>query len=168
MPKLHSAKRDDWRHDGLQQHISETLNMTWRIFPAAITWLAVGLTGCADRAPAPPPPVATAPPPAHAVSIDGTYNGLMQLTSGMPTACGTSNVFALVVQGHAFRYVLDQPEVPWQPQRVFTASILPDGSFQAGTGVAYMRGTLSQGHMQGQIVGDACQFQFEADSVGTF
>ena len=65
--------------------------MTWRIFPAAITWLAVGLAGCADRAPAPPPPVATAPPPARAVSIDGTYNGLMQLTSGcrLPAAPAT-------------------------------------------------------------------------------
>ena len=142
--------------------------MLWRIYRAATAGLVACLIGCTDRTPPAAPPAAMTPPPARAASIDGTYNGLMQLTSGLPVACGTSNVFALVVQGHAFRYVLDQPQVPWQPQRVFAAAISPDGSFRAGTGVAYMSGTVSQGHMQGQVVGDACQFQFEADSVGTF
>ncbi len=92
----------------------------------------------------------------------------MQLTSGSADSCGTSNIFRVVVQNSAFRFVLNQPQVPWQPQRVFTATIAPDGSFNAGADVAYMRGTARQGHMQGQIVGDACQFQFEADSDGTF
>jgi len=92
----------------------------------------------------------------------------MQLASGPPGSCGTSDIFTVTVQNSGFRFVLNQPQVPWQPQRVFTATIAPDGSFNAGTGIAYMRGTASQGHMQGQIVGDACQFQFEADSDGTF
>jgi len=108
------------------------------------------------------------PAPARAASVNGTYNGLMQLVSGPPIACGTSNAFALVVQNNAFRYVLNQPQVPWQPQRTFAAVIAPDGSFRSGTDAAYISGTVRQGHMQGQIVGDSCQFQFEADSTGTF
>ena len=124
------------------------------------------LIGCSDGDP--PSAPASGPSPARVTSVNGTYNGLMQLTSGPSDSCGTSNIFRVVVQNKAFRFVLNQPQVPWQPQRVFAATIAPDGSFNAGTDVAYMRGTTSQGHMQGQIVGDACQFQFEADSDGTF
>lgn len=116
------------------------------------------------------PPSAPTPNPAspRVTSVNGTYNGVMQLTSGPSGSCGTSDIFTVTVQNKAFQFVLNQPQVPWQPQRVFNATIASDGSFNAGTGVAYMRGTASQGHMQGQIVGDACQFQFEADSDGTF
>lgn len=128
--------------------------------------LVTCLTGCSNTAP-PSAPVPS-PPPAQVTSVNGTYNGLMQLTSGPSDSCGTSNIFTVVVRNSSFSFVLNQPQVPWQPRRVFTATIAPDGSFNAGTGVAYMRGTTSQGHMQGQIVGDACQFQFEADSDGTF
>jgi hypothetical protein len=128
--------------------------------------LVACLAGCSNSAP-PAAPVATPALP-RVTSVNGTYNGLMQLTSGPADSCGTSNIFTLVVRNNGFRYVLNQPQVPWQPQRVFAAAIAPDGSFNAGTDVAYIRGTTRQGHMQGQIVGDACQFQFEADSDGTF
>jgi len=122
--------------------------------------------GCSDG----DPPSAPTPNPAspRVTSVNGTYNGVMQLTSGPSGSCGTSDIFTVTVQNKTFQFVLNQPQVPWQPQRVFNATIASDGSFNAGTGVAYMRGTASQGHMQGQIVGDACQFQFEADSDGTF
>jgi hypothetical protein len=124
------------------------------------------LMGCSDGDP--PSAPASGPSLARVTSVNGTYNGLMQLSSGPSDSCGTSNIFMVVVRNKAFRFVLNQPQVPWQPQRVFAATIAPDGSFNAGTDVAYMRGTTTQGHMQGQIVGDACQFQFEADSDGTF
>ena len=123
------------------------------------------LPACSGNPPAQPLP---SPPLAHATSLNGNYNGMMQLVSGTPIACGTSDVFQLTVRNRQFRYVLNQPQVPWQPQRVFTATISPDGSFRGGTDVAYIAGTANQGHMQGQIIGDACQFQFEADSDGTF
>lgn len=143
--------------------------MLRRISRASTAGLLACLAGCADRAASTLPAAMTPPPPlARAASVDGTYNGLMQLVSGPPIACGTSNVFALVVQNNAFQYMLNQPQVPWQPQRTFSAVISPDGSFRAGTDTAYISGTVSQGHIQGQIVGDSCQFQFEADAGGTF
>ena len=63
---------------------------------------------------------------------------------------------------------LNQPQVSWQPQRSFDVVIAPDGSFQVQSGPAYIRGQVSQGHMQGQIVGDVCSYQFEADNSGTW
>ncbi len=128
--------------------------------------LVACLMGCSDGDP--PAAPAPTPSPPRVSSVNGTYNGLMQMTSGSPLGCGTSDIFTVVVQNSGFQFVLNQPQVPWQPQRVFVATIAPDGSFNAGTDVAYIRGTTSQGHMQGEIVGDACQFQFEADSDGTF
>jgi hypothetical protein len=141
--------------------------MTRQFSRASAAGLVACLMGCSGSDPpaAAPAPV---PSPPRVTSVNGTYNGLMQLVGGAPGSCGTSDIFTVVVQNNAFRFVLNQPQVPWQPQRVFAATIAPDGSFQAGTGVAYMRGTTKQGHMQGQIIGDACQFQFEADSDGTF
>jgi hypothetical protein len=139
--------------------------MTKQFFRASVASLVVCLTGCSYS----DPPAAPAPPPPPRVAgVNGTYNGLMQLVSGSSLGCGTSDIFSVVVQDNAFKFVLNQPQVPWQPQRVFAATIAPDGSFRAGTDAAYIRGTASQGHIQGQIIGDACQFQFEADSDGTF
>jgi hypothetical protein len=140
--------------------------MAKKFYRASAASLVACLMGCSDGDP--PSAPAPSPSPPRVTSVNGTYNGLMQLASGPPGSCGTSDIFTVTVQNSGFRFVLNQPQVPWQPQRVFTATIAPDGSFNAGTGVAYMRGTASQGHMQGQIVGDACQFQFEADSDGTF
>jgi len=141
--------------------------MTWRISLASAIGLVACLAGCSDGTSS-DPQTTMAPPLARVTTVNGTYNGLMQLVSGSPISCGTSDEFTLQVQNKAFRYVLNQPQVAWQPQRVFAATIAPDGSFRAGSDVAYISGTVSQGHMQGQIVGDACQFQFEADSDGSF
>lgn len=142
--------------------------MTRQFSRASAASLVACLMGCSDGDPPTASAPSPAPPPPRVAGVNGTYNGLMQLASGPPGSCGDSDIFTVVVQSNAFRFVLNQPQVPWQPQRVFAATIAPDGSFNAGTDVAYMRGTTSQGHMQGQIVGDACQFQFEADSNGTF
>ena len=46
--------------------------------------------------------------------------------------------------------------------------IAPDGSFQQQSGVAYIMGRISGGHMQGEIAGDACGYRFEADRSGTW
>lgn len=124
--------------------------------------------GCTGTRQAPPQSTAAASPPARNVPIDGSYNGVAQLTSGAATSCGTQDIVTLQVQNRAFHYVINQPQVPWQPQRSFEVVIASDGSFQAQAGPAYIRGQVSQGHMQGQIVGDACGYQFEADNSGTF
>jgi hypothetical protein len=46
--------------------------------------------------------------------------------------------------------------------------VAADGSFQAQSGPAYIRGTISGGHMAGDIVGDACGYHFEGDNSGTW
>jgi hypothetical protein len=102
------------------------------------------------------------------VPIDGSYNGLMQRASGTIDSCGTQDVFTLQVRNNAFTYVLSQPQVPWRPSVTFGVAIAPDGSFHAASGAAHIDGTVVQGHMQGQIVGDSCGFQFEADNSGSF
>jgi hypothetical protein len=134
--------------------------------------LAIGfcacLTGCTGSGQSDPPAGANGPPLAQPVSINGNYNGVMQLVTGAALSCGTQDVFTLHVQNRAFRYVLSQPQVPWRQSVTFDVVIAPDGSFHAGTGAAYIDGKVAQGHMQGQIVGDSCGFQFEADSVGSF
>jgi hypothetical protein len=126
------------------------------------------VVGCADAPNAPPATTAAASPPARIVPIDGSYNGVTQLVSGTAISCGSQDILTLQVHNHTFLYVLNQPQVPWQPQRSFEVVIAPDGAFQAQSGPAYIRGRVNQGHMQGQIVGDACGYQFEADNSGTF
>jgi hypothetical protein len=133
---------------------------------------ALGLSMClfacnSPVSPDPPTQAVQAPPPAP-VPVDGDYNGMMQLVSGPSERCGTQDIFGLQVRDHGFRYVLNQPQVPWRPKVTFSVSIAPDGSFHAASGAAYIDGSLSQGHMQGQVVGDSCGFQFEADRGGTF
>jgi hypothetical protein len=64
--------------------------------------------------------------------------------------------------------VLQQPQVPWRPTVTFAVDIAPDGSFVTKSGAAFIKGQVKQGHMQGQIVGDACGFSFEADNDGSF
>lgn len=126
------------------------------------------LAACAD----PPPPASqdsvSAPPLGRAGAVDGAYNGIMRLTTGDAVVCGTLDTFTVTVSGRAFRYVLNQPQVPWQPRRTFEVTIAQDGAFRSEVGPAYMVGSISQGHMQGQLVGDSCGFVFEADSTGTF
>jgi len=124
------------------------------------------VAGC-TASPQPPPPTAAALP-ARPVPVDGTYNGTTQLVRGDPISCGTQDSFTLRVANKAFHYVLNQPQVTWQPQRSFDVVIASDGAFQTQSGTAYIRGQLSQGHMQGEITGDACGYQFEADNTGTW
>jgi hypothetical protein len=132
---------------------------------AAVLSVAVGMTlvGCSS----PPPPVAAAPPPKPA-PIDGTYGGLMQLSRGDAMSCGDENPITLQVQNHAFTYQLSQPRAEWKPVIVFTATIGPDGSFNAQSGPDSMRGRVSQGTMQGVIIGDVCGFNFNAARGGTW
>jgi hypothetical protein len=106
--------------------------------------------------------------PARPVSVNGTYNGITQLVRGAAMSCGTEDMLTLRVVDNAFSYTLNQPQVTWQPVRSFNVAIAPDGSFQAQSGTASIRGTVSGGHMAGDIVGDACGYHFEADSSGTF
>ena len=126
------------------------------------------LIGCTGSGQSDPPAVTSGPPLAQPTSINGNYNGVKQLVTGAPMSCGTQDIFTLQVQNRAFHYVLNQPEVPWRPSVTFDVVITPDGSFHGGSGATYIDGKASQGHMQGQIVGDACGFQFEADNVGSF
>jgi len=128
----------------------------------------VMLAGCMSPAQPDPPPVSGGPPLATARSIDGNYNGVAQLTSGSADSCGTQDIFSLQVRANAFKYVLQQPQVPWRPSVSFAVSIAPDGSFASNAGTAYIKGQVKQGHMQGQIVGDSCTFSFEADNTGSF
>jgi hypothetical protein len=133
---------------------------------AIVLGICIPVVGCA--VPAQPPQTAIAPTPARVVPIDGSYNGIAQLVSGAAVSCGTQDAVNLQVQNSAFRYVLNQPQVPWQPRRTFDVVIASDGSFQAQSGPASISGQVSQGHMHGQIVGDACGYQFEADNSGTW
>ena len=112
-------------------------------------------------------PAAVALPTAP-VSINGTYNGIMQLIRGTPMSCGTEDMLTLGMTNNAFSHTLNQPQVPDQPTRVFNVAIATDVSFQAASGAANIRGTASGSHMAGNIVGDACGFHFEADSSGNW
>ena len=122
------------------------------------------ISGCTDRpTPAPVVPASVAQPTGP-VSVSGTFNGVMQLTQGIPISCGTEGMLTLSVANNAFSYTLNQPQVLGQPTRTFNVMIAPNGSFQAASGAAYIQGTASTGHMAGDIVGDACGYHFEADN----
>ena len=124
-----------------------------------------GLAGCVE---APPPLPQAAAQPAGPGQMNGSYNGWMQLSSGPALSCGTQNTFTIEVRNNAFRYVLDQPQVPWKRQRIYDVVIKADGTFHAASGAAYVSGRVNQGRMQGEIVGDACGYTFQADRLGTW
>ena len=133
----------------------------------AIVGIGMAAAGCTSTPPPPPAPVAVIQP-ARPVLVNGTFNGITQLVQGAAMSCGTQDALTLRVVDNAFGYTLNQPEVVWQPVRSFSVVIASDGSFQANSGAAYIRGTVSGTHMAGDIVGDACNYHFEADSSGTF
>jgi hypothetical protein len=143
-----------------------------RLLRKAPSWLC-GLSllaACAGPSPRAAPgaaglPTAASPPMAGPVTVDGTYRGTRQFVSASNAGvlCGTSDDITVTVTGRAFRYVLNQPEVPYRPTRVFDATIDQDGFFSAGSGAAFMRGQVGGGHMQGSLSGDACLYQFQAD-----
>ncbi len=133
------------------------------------------LSGCVvvsdgPAAPAAPPAliVTKAPAAGGPVIADGSYNGLTQLVAGSIGSCGNADSITLTVANDRFRYTLNQPQVVWQPVRVFDVAIAPNGSFQATAGTAYIQGTAGGHHIAGDIVGDACSYHFEADSSGTW
>jgi hypothetical protein len=139
-------------------------------FPVIMIGLGLLATSCGGSDGSGPTGVVNSPRTASAGpgQIDGNYNGVMQLVSGPDMSCGSDDNFMLNVRNSAFRYMLRQPRVPWRPTVTFNVSIAPDGSFHAVSGTAYIDGKISQGHMQGKIVGDSCGFWFTADSNGTF
>jgi hypothetical protein len=134
----------------------------------AVMAICMTASGCAVAPQPPAPPAPVVAPPTQPVSVNGTYSGITQLVQESAMSCGTQDMFTLHVVDNAFDYTINQPQVPWQPVRSFTVAIAPDGSFQAQSGAAYIRGTVSGGHMAGDIMGDACGYHFEADSTGTF
>jgi hypothetical protein len=127
--------------------------------------LTATMTGCSGP---PPPPSAGAPPPAPVpVPIDGTYDGQMQLSRGETIDCGNQDLITLQVKNQSFTFRLDQPQAVWKPTVTFTATIGPDGSFNAQSGPDSMSGRVAGGAMQGQIIGDICGFSFVANREGT-
>lgn len=125
------------------------------------------LAACATPPPTPPIAVVAAPP-VPPTPVNGTYNGIMQLRRGPAISCGDQDLLTLSVANNAFSYTLNQPQVPWQPVRSFSVAITTDGSFQAQSGAASISGSVSAGHMSGDIIGDACGYHFEADRSGTW
>ena len=135
----------------------------------AIRAAALAATALAAGCVKSPPPMSYPLPPISGPQpIDGRYDGLMQLIRGDVINCGNSNEFHLKVANQSFSYELSQPQAPWKPVIVFTATIGPDGAFNATSGTGYMRGTLTNGHMQGRISGDICGFDFNADRTGNW
>jgi hypothetical protein len=134
----------------------------------AIVGTCIAAAGCTSTPPPPPLAPVAVIQPARPVLVNGTFNGITQLVQGAAMSCGTQDMLTLHVVDDAFGYTLNQPQVVWQPTRSFNVVIAPDGSFQANSGAAYIRGTVNGTHMAGDIVGDACNYHFEADSSGTF
>jgi hypothetical protein len=163
LPILHSTetKIRDISDCGM---IRSLLNMDLRRGCTLVLCGTTLVVSCTNAPPTPP----QVPPVALPTSSNGNYRGFMQLASGPAMSCGTQVELTLHVRNNAFEYVLPQPQVPLTPQRAFQVVIASDGSFQAQSGPAFIRGQVSQGHMQGQIYGDLCGYQFEADSTGTF
>lgn len=139
-----------------------------RNFTAVLTASAslLASTGCTnDQPPRQSYPIA---PISGPEPVDGTYNGLKQLLRGDETSCGNTDEFHLQISGRQFTYRLLQPQADWRPVIVFGATIAPDGTFNAVSGDSFMRGTLKQGHIHGEMSGDVCGFSFDADRTGTW
>lgn len=133
------------------------------------TCLAVlTVTAAACSAPAPPPapvqPAVAEPPSENAIQlVDGTYHALGVLIRGNPYNCGNRTQMTFRVKENAFLFVLNQPQVPWRRTVRFNVTVDPDGSFETVVNTAAIRGRIQDGHMSGELIGDACAFAFEAD-----
>jgi hypothetical protein len=138
--------------------------MSGLVAVAAVS-VALGVTLAACSSPL--PPLASVPPP-KPVPIDGTYGGVMQLSRGDAITCGDENPITLQVTDNILTYQLSQPRAEWKPVIVLTAKIRSDGSFNAQSGPDSMNGYVSQGTMQGVIIGDICGFNFNAARAGTW
>jgi hypothetical protein len=84
-----------------------------RIYLVIVTACGVAF-GCTTT----PQPLSMAPAavatPTAPVSVNGSYNGIMQLIQGTPMSCGTEDMLTLRVANNAFSYTLNQPQVPDQ------------------------------------------------------
>jgi hypothetical protein len=152
--------------------IAQAISMT-RVTPFAMRarYVAIAISvvlGACTTQGQPGQATIAAPPPPPPVPVNGSYNGIIQLVRGPGMSCGTQDMASFQVANGSVHYVLNQPQAPWQPQVALDAVIAPDGSFQTASGAAYLRGRLSQGHMQGETGGDACGYAFEADRTGTW
>jgi hypothetical protein len=139
--------------------------MRCRSIAVVAAFACAALLGCADKHHDSSVAIPLASP--GPVSPDGRYDGIMQATSGN-SQCGTQDSMTILIRNRSFHFVLRQPQVPDQSTRGFDVTIAPDGSFVSRNGPTSIGGTVSAGHMQGSIVGDACAFDFEADRTGTF
>jgi hypothetical protein len=137
---------------------------------AGLLLLPLALACCGgDRAPPPPPPAPVAAAPSGPIAVDGTYQGNRQLVrggDGPGMLCGQIDGFSTTVTNRRFHYVLNQPELPYQPTRAFDVAIDADGGFRATNGPAYINGNAGGGTMQGEVSGDACGYVFQADRQG--
>jgi hypothetical protein len=150
------------------RHRASVRSVVAERFGTVVMAAGLAVAGCTSAPQSPPVVPAVVQQPVGPVVVNGTFNGITQLVQGAAMSCGTQDMLTLHVVNNAFAYTLNQPQVPWQPARSFQVAIAPDGSFQAQSGAAYIRGTISGSHMAGDIVGDACSYHFEADSSGTF
>ena len=126
------------------------------------------LIGCAGPGQPGPSAGANGPPLAQPVSIDGNYNGVMQLVTGAAMSCGTQDVFSLKVQNRAFRYVPEPAASAMAAVSDIRCCHHPGRLVSRGIERRlYRRQSLAWTHA-GSDRRRFCGFQFEADSVGSF
>ncbi len=149
----------------------QTMTRTTRAGWPAFAGLLVMLTGCQQ----PIDPAAQLPPVARAkpgpVDPDGTYQGQLISKGAVASGafgCGSIDSLPLTIRDRKLRLVLAQPEIPYRTRIVFDVTISDDGTFASPSEETYMRGSVSDGHLQGQVVGDACSFSLEADRNGSW
>lgn len=137
----------------------------------AFALLAVTLAACASRPPPMPDPAPVAveePDPDAPQMVDGTYNAVGALQRGNRLACGDRTAMTIQIRDNRFVYVLNQPQVPWRRSVRFAVTVARDGSFESVANTAAIRGTIRNGHMQGELIGDACAFSFQSDRGGSW
>jgi hypothetical protein len=136
--------------------------------PGAVLALALAaLAACSSSPPSMPTTLSGGGPQTPPVPIDGNYDGIMTLSRGDAMTCGNQDTINLQVTNHTFSYRLSQPRAEWKPFINFTATIGADGSFYTQQGPDSLSGSVTAGHMAGDIAGDMCGFSFVADRGGT-
>lgn len=132
--------------------------------------LAVLLAACSSPK---PPPMSEQQAmqdlvPEVPVPIDGVYRGFGSVIRGGTMTCGTQMTITIEVRDNAFTYVLQQPMVPYRRSVRLSATIGDDGRFQGSSGTASIAGVVKNGHMEGELNGDACGYAFQADQGGNW
>jgi len=106
--------------------------------------------------------------PEAPIPIDGVYRGFGSVIRGGTMTCGTQMMMTIDVRDNAFSFVLQQPMVPYRKSVRLNATIGEDGRFQATSGGASIAGAVKNGHMEGELNGDACGYAFQADQGGNW